>query len=656
MVLTSPVEQPGTMEERCMKIMLAGIALSALATAPVSADLPALIPRDALFGNPVKASPEISPDGKLLAYLAPSNGVLSVWVRTIGENDDRVIASDPERPIRIIQWQGDSRHVLYLQDKGGNENFHIFSVSTDGGTARDLTPNPKVRADIDDIDPAFPNTALIEKNERDPHFFDVYRLDLQSGHAVLDTQNPGDVAGWTADWKMTIRAALVQNADGSSLVRVRDNATAPWRTLVTFSAEDGFNAPLAFSPDGSALYIIDAKDANAARLMKYDLVSGKGAVVLADPRYDVTDAVIDAKTKELFAAAIERDRVDWTVLDPQYGPDFDALRSLHAGDFDITGASADGKTWIVGYDSDNGPFAYYTYSRDSRNGSLLFYTRPALLNYQLAPMQPISYKARDGLEIHGYLTLPQGVAPKNLPTVLFVHGGPWGRDSWGYNADVQWLANRGYAVLQVNFRASTGYGKAFLNAGNKQWAGTMRTDLVDAKNWAVQQGYSDPKRFAVMGGSYGGYATLAAVTFTPTEFTCGVDIVGPSNLNTLLASIPPYWQTERAQFSLRMGTDPSFLASQSPLFKADRIKVPLLIGQGLNDPRVNHRESDQIVAAMRKNDIPVIYVVFPDEGHGFARPENNKRFNAETEVFLGKCLGGRVEPAGPDESISAFLK
>ncbi|MBV8148655.1 MAG: S9 family peptidase [Candidatus Eremiobacteraeota bacterium] len=624
---------------------------------PVSADLPPLIPRDVLFGNPLKTSPQISPDGKMLAYLAPSNGVLSVWVRTIGRNDDRVIATDPSRPIRDISWQGDSRHVLYLQDKGGNENFHIFAVSINGGDSRDLTPNPKVRAGIDDIDPAYPDTALIETNERDPHYFDVYRLDLVSGKAVLDTQNPGDVAGWTADNKMTIRAALVQNPDGSSLVRVRDSASAaPWRTLVTFSADDGFNAPLAFSPDGSALYVIDAKDANAARLVRYDVASGKATVVLADPNYDVTDAAIDAKTKELFAAAIERDRVNWTVLDPQYNADFDAVRRLHAGDLQITNMSADGKTWIVGYNNDSGPFSYYTYNRDSQQGSLLFYTRPALLNYQLAPMQPISYKARDGLEIHGYLTLPPGVAPKNLPTVLFVHGGPWGRDSWGYSAYVQWLANRGYAVLQANFRASTGYGKAFLNAGNKQWAGTMRTDLIDAKNWAVQQGYSDPKRFAIMGGSYGGYATLAAVTFTPTAFTCAVDIVGPSNLNTLLASIPPYWQTDRAQFSLRMGSDPAFLNSQSPLFKADQIKAPLLIGQGLNDPRVNHRESDQIVAAMRKNDIPVTYVVFPDEGHGFARPENNKRFNAETEAFLGKCLGGRVEPAAPDESISAFLK
>ena len=269
-------------------------------------------------------------------------------------------------------------------------------------------------------------------------------------------------------------------------------------------------------------------------------------------------------------------------------------------------------------------------------------------------MQPISYKASDGLTVHGYLTLPVGVPPKNLPMVLFVHGGPWARDTWGYSSYVQWLANRGYAVLQVNFRGSTGYGKSFLNAGNRQWAGTMHQDLIDAKNWAVAQGYADPAKVAIMGGSYGGYATLAGVTFSPDAFVAGVDIVGPSNLNTLLQAIPPYWSTIRATFALRMGDTVDFLNSQSPLFKADQIKVPLLIGQGANDPRVNRRESDQIVAAMRKNNEPVEYIVFPDEGHGFARPENNRRFNAAVEAFLGKYLGGRVEPAGPDESVTAF--
>jgi dipeptidyl aminopeptidase/acylaminoacyl peptidase len=277
-----------------------------------------------------------------------------------------------------------------------------------------------------------------------------------------------------------------------------------------------------------------------------------------------------------------------------------------------------------------------------------------LLKYQLASMQPITYKASDGLTIHGYLTLPVGVPPKNLPMVVFPHGGPWARDSWGYNPYAQWLANRGYAVLQPNFRGSTGYGKSFLNAGNRQWAGTMHQDLIDAKNWAVAQGYADPSKVAIMGGSYGGYAVLAGVAFSPNAYAAGVDIVGPSNLNTLLQSIPPYWSTVRATFALRMGDSVAFLNSQSPLFKADQIKVPLLIGQGANDPRVNRRESDQIVAAMRKNNEPVEYIVFPDEGHGFARPENNRRFDAAVEAFLGKYLGGRVEPAAPDESVTAF--
>jgi dipeptidyl aminopeptidase/acylaminoacyl peptidase len=411
---------------------------------------------------------------------------------------------------------------------------------------------------------------------------------------------------------------------------------------------------VAFSADNRSLYVSSSVDANSARLLRYDLNSGTYSVVASDPTYDVGSPLIDAKTRKLAAVAFERDRTEWDVIDPAYEADFSVLRKLHDGDIGFLSSTANGRRLIVDYVVDNGPVAYYSYDRTTKHGTFLFVSRPALLNYKLAPMQPITYKASDGLTIHGYLTLPVGVAPKNLPMVLYVHGGPWARDAWGYNGYVQWLANRGYAVLQPNFRGSTGYGKSFLNAGNRQWAGTMHQDLIDAKNWAVTQGYADPAKVAIMGGSYGGYAVLAGVAFSPDAFAAGVDIVGPSNLNTLLASIPPYWSTIRATFALRMGDTVDFLNSQSPLFKADQIKVPLLIGQGANDPRVNRRESDQIVAAMRKNGEPVEYVVFPDEGHGFARPENNRRFDAAAEAFLGKYLGGRVEPAAPDESITAF--
>jgi dipeptidyl aminopeptidase/acylaminoacyl peptidase len=637
------------------KLAVATLAVLVLA-APlaVRADLPPLIPRAVLFGNPQKASPAISPNGTMLAYLAPYNGVLSIWVRTIGESDDRVVATDPARPIRNVIWQGDSKHVLYEQDKGGNENFHVYQTDIATKATRDLTPfGDKVRSDFEAVEPRFPNEILVASNKRDPNVFDVYRVNLTTGVATLDTQNPGTVAGWIEDNNFIVRAALQNNADGSSEILVRPNASSPWHTLLKASPDDQI-APVAFNADNGSLYVSSSVGANSSRLLRYELSSGQYSVVASDPTYDVGDPVVDVKSRKLVAVPFERDRTEWDVLDPAYEPDFAALRKLHTGDIGFLSATADGQRMIVDYLVDNGPVAYYSYDRSTKQGTFLFVSRPALLNYQLASMQPITYKASDGLTIHGYLTLPVGVPPKNLPMVLYVHGGPWARDSWGYSGYVQWLANRGYAVLQVNFRGSTGYGKSFLNAGNRQWAGTMHQDLIDAKNWAVAQGYADPSKVAIMGGSYGGYATLAGVAFSPAAFTAGVDIVGPSNLNTLLQAIPPYWSTIRATFALRMGDTVDFLNSQSPLFKADQIKVPLLIGQGANDPRVNKRESDQIVAAMRKNNEPVEYIVFPDEGHGFARPENNRRFNAAVEAFLGKYLGGRVEPAGPDESVTAF--
>ncbi|MBV8531825.1 MAG: S9 family peptidase, partial [Candidatus Eremiobacteraeota bacterium] len=569
-------------------------------------------------------------------------------------NDDRIVATDPARPIRNVLWQPDSKHVLYEQDKGGSENFHVYQTDVATKATRDLTPfGDKVRSDIENVDPRFKNVILVTSNKRDPNVFDVYRIDLQSGTATLDTRNPGTVSAWAEDNAFVVRAALQNDADGSTEILVRPDASTPWHTLLKASPDDQI-APLAFSADNRSLYVSSSVDANSARLLRYDLPAATFAAVASDPAYDVGQPLIDAKTRQLAAVSFERDRTQWDVLDPSYRADFEALEKLHAGDIGFLSTTANGRRLIVEYVVDDGPAAFYSYDRATRRGRLLFVSRPALLNYRLASMQPITYKAADGLTIHGYLTLPVGVAPRNLPTVLFVHGGPWGRDSWGYNGYVQWLANRGYAVLQPNFRGSTGYGKDFLNAGNRQWAGAMHQDLIDAKNWAVAQGYADPAKVAIMGGSYGGYAVLAGLAFSPDAFAAGVDIVGPSNLNTLLQSIPPYWSTERATFARRMGDTVGFLNSQSPLFKADQIKVPLLIGQGANDPRVNRRESDQIVAAMRKNDETVEYIVFPDEGHGFARPENNRRFNAAVEAFLGKYLGGRVEPAAPDESVTAF--
>lgn len=614
-----------------------------------------LIPREILFGSPERAAPQISPDGSAIVYLAPHAGILAVWVQTIGAGDARVVASDPKRPISNAFWSPDGSRVLYLQDAGGNENFHLFAVSPAGGDVVDLTPFPDARAGICALEYDRPGELLVTLNERDKRLFDVHHLDVETGKLELDTENPGTVVGWTADAELAVRAAVVAGGDASYEVIVRDSRSAPWRTLLATSPEDGMPQPVGFSPDGTALYVITAAGAETARLMRYDVATAAASVVVEDPVYDVANVVVSPQTKDVVAVSIARERLQWVVVDEAYAAEFAALGRANAGDFRVIGSDRDDAVWTVSYERDDASASYWTYSRATKTAEKLFDARPALAQYALAKMQPVSYAARDGLTIHGYLTLPPG-GSLPAPMVLLVHGGPWARDIWGFRSYPQWLANRGYAVLQVNFRGSTGYGKSFLNAGDRQWAGAMHADLLDAKQWSVEAGYADPARVAIMGGSYGGYAVLAALAFSPGAFAAGIDIVGPSNLNTLLASIPPYWETMRSEFATRMGEDEAFLNAQSPLFSADRISVPLLIGQGANDPRVNIRESDQIVEAMRKKNLPVTYVVFEDEGHGFARPDNNNRFNAEVEAFLAVHLGGRAEPPSANEAITPYLR
>ncbi len=627
------------------------------ATAAAQTALPeGMIPREILLGNPEKATPQISPDGTKLAWLAPHNGVLNVWVRNIGKTDDQVITSDKKRGIRLFRWQHDSEHVLYIQDKDGDENWHLYQTNLKTKMTRDLTPFDGVQAQLVAADPKFPDQILVGLNIRDRRLHDVYRLNLKNGALDVDTQNPGDVSDWTADNELQVRAASALTPDGGTVVRIRENATSPWKDFQRWSSDESFGGVEGFTPDNKGVRLVSSVDANAARLLEVDLATGKSSVIAEDRQFDVGGVMINPKTKKLEAAAFVRTRREWMLIDKTLQADFDALGKLLDADFDINSRDLDDKTWLVSYVSDNAPVYYYAFDRASKKATLLFSNRPALEKYKLAKMQPISFKARDGMTIYGYLTLPVDAPPRNLPMVLSVHGGPWGRDIWGLNNQTQWLANRGYAVLQINFRGSTGYGKAYLNAGDREWAGKMHTDLIDGKNWAAQQGYADPKKVCIMGGSYGGYATLVGVTFTPDEFACGVDIVGPSNLVTLIRSIPPYWVPIKAMFDKRLGkveTEEEFLKSRSPLFKADQIEVPLLIGQGANDPRVKQAESDQIVTALRKNSKPVEYIVFPDEGHGFARPENRLAFYAAAERFLVKYLGGRAEP--PSEATAKLL-
>jgi dipeptidyl aminopeptidase/acylaminoacyl peptidase len=643
------------------KLAVALLIFPSAFTAFASADEPALIPRDVLFGNPERASPEISPDGKYLAYLAPDDkNVLQVFVRSVGKQDDRKVTNDPQRGIRQYFWAYDSKHILYLQDTAGDENYHLHAIdiTTADLADRDLTPHKGVRVQGIDLDHKFPGEVLLGMNLKNKSKFDMYRLDLKTGEYKLDTENPGTVLSWVTDPDFKVRAATASTPDGGFDLLVREAPGQEWKKIRHWTNEEQGEA-VGFSADGKTLYLIGNHNANAQRLVALDLASDKETVMAEDAHYDVGGAFVHPTKRTIQAVAFNRDMVEWKILDESIADDFTALGKLHRGEFTVVSRDLADKTWLVTYRVDDGPTVTYVYDRESRKGEILFTNMPKLEKYKLARMTPISYKSRDGLTIHGYLTTPVGKEAKNLPTVLLVHGGPWGRDGWGFNPLPQWLANRGYAVLQVNFRGSAGYGKDFLNAGNREWAGKMHDDLLDAVDWLVKEGIADSKKIAIMGGSYGGYATLVGVAFTPDVFCCGVDIVGPSNLVSLLSTIPPYWAPLRAMFTKRVGnpaTEEEFLKSRSPLYKANQIKVPLLIGQGKNDPRVKQAESDQIVEAMRKAGKEVVYVIYKDEGHGFARPENRMHFFAITEQFLAKHLGGRSEPVGEIAGHSGEIK
>ena len=629
------------------------VVAAALVTVAQDKFTTSLIPREVLFGNPERTNPQISPDGTQLGYLAPVDGVLNIWIKTIGKDDERAVTNDTKRGIRNFNWQYDNKHVLYPQDVGGDENWRLYQTDIATKQTKDLTPFEKVRVDLVAYDWKTPDTVLFQANKRDPKLFDVYRVDLKTGKIEMDTENPGDVQGWQADNALEVRAAQVQTPDGGTIIRVRNAAKSPWRELIRWGPDETFGGISGFSPDNKKIWITTSLGVNAARLVEYDIATGAHKVIAEDSQFDVEGVVTNPKTNALEVVTFVKQRTEYDFIDPSLKADYEALQKVNHGDIAGLSRTLDDSKWIVTFVSDDAPVTHYVYDRASNKAAFLFTDRPALEKYKLASMKSIEYTARDGMNIYGYLTTPVGMDAKNLPMVVFVHGGPWGRDVWGYNRYAQWLANRGYAVLQVNFRGSTGYGKQYVNAGDRQWAGAMHTDLLDGKDWAVKQGVADANKVCIMGGSYGGYATLAGVAFSPEAFTCGVDIVGPSNLNTLLKTIPPYWSTILSTFHKRMGDSEEVLNAQSPLFKANQITAPLLIGQGANDPRVNKAESDQIVAAMRKNNKDVVYYVFPDEGHGFARPENNMAFNAATENFLAKYLGGRAEP--PTEAEAKLL-
>jgi dipeptidyl aminopeptidase/acylaminoacyl peptidase len=614
------------------------------ASAAVAAERPPIIPVTEFFDNPKISSAEISPDGKRFAFLAPEENRMNVFVCEVGEDfaKAKAVTHDRKRGIFSFAWTRDGAYVLYEQDQGGNENFHLYRVNPlkPEEPAKDLTPQEGARADIIDLPREHPDEALISLNARDKKYFDVYQVKISTGEQKLVETNPGDVDSWYADAHGVIRACAAQVEGGKTQIRVRDTGEGPFRTLGTYTDEEDASIQ-AFTEDGKSLYFTDARGSNTTRLVNLDIASGKETVLAQNPNYDIGNVIISDKTRKLLAVAFNEDKLVFQSFDPQFSKDLAALEKVHDGEVLFRNSDNDERKWIIAFNSPTDPGATYLYDRNTGEAKFLYRPRPWLKSNELVGMKPISFKSRDGLDIHGYLSLPKGVAPKDLPTVLVVHGGPWARDDWGYDPEVQFLANRGFAVLQINFRGSTGYGKDFLHAGDKEWGGKMLNDLVDGVNWIVGQGIADKKRVGIYGGSYGGYATLSALAFQPDVFACGVDYVGISNLLTFMKTIPPYWETFRDVMYRRVGnpeTDQALLRSRSPLFSADKIKAPLFIAQGYNDPRVNHAEAEQIVAALKKNGHPVEYMVKMDEGHGFENPENRIDFYTKMEAFLADHL------------------
>ena len=622
----------------------------------------ALIPRASLFGNPVRAGGQISPDGRQFAFIAPRDGVMNLWVAPIGDvAAARPLTAEKVRPIRQYFWSPDSKQLLFINDKGGDENFLLYGVATATGETRSLTPFTKTRVQVIQVSPLVTDRILVAVNNRDPKWHDVYSLDLASGKLTPLLTNKGDYSGFLADQNLVLRAATKSRDDGGSdYYRIVDNKVEA-AAFEQVGLDDSLStAPAGYTADGKTLYWIDSRDRKTAALVAQDVASGKRTVIGEDARADIGSVIADPQTGKVLAYDVNYLRSEWKPLDAAVGSDIKFLEGKLKGDINVTSATTDNSKWTVAVDPVTAPSSVWLYDRKTKALTKLYTPRPALEGMPLAAMHPIEIKSRDGLTLPSYLTLPpgsdangDGKADRPVPMVLLVHGGPWGRDDYGYNNIHQLLANRGYAVMSVNFRGSTGFGKDFVTASNLEWGRKMHDDLLDATDWAVAQGVTTADKVAIMGGSYGGYATLAGVTMTPDKFACGVDIVGPSNLETLLKTIPAYWEAIRVQFYKRMG-DPTtaeglaLLKERSPLYLADKIKVPLLIGQGANDPRVNVAESEQIVNAMKSRNIPVTYVVFPDEGHGFARPANNLAFFGITEQFLGKCLGGRAEALGDD--------
>ena len=663
------------------------VALAAIAAlAPAASAAPAgpvprtgtpLIPRAAVFGNSPKDAPQVSPDGQRVSWLAPdAQGVQNVWTQSVGGSDSaRAVTHESHRPIYAYDWAADSKHLLYLQDGDGDENNHVFSADLETGAVRDLTPFRGVRAQNLLVSLQHPGVILVALNLRDRRFFDMHRIDLETGAVTLEAKNPGDVLTWTVDWDFVVRGATAFDpVTCNTVIRVRDAADQPWRDLVTMPFEQalfdgqvvGGSLIAAFGPDNKSLVIHSALGSGFGRLVRVDGNTGKELEVLAShPSCDVASdnlhpaVMLDPRSRRVVAVAFDPGEPQWKFLDASLADDFAHIQQAAPGFARVESEDATHQKWVVALKRSDAPDRYIAYDRTTHAVTPLYSVRPALDGVTLAPKRVVNIPARDGLELVSYLTLPPGVPAKKLPLVLFIHGGPWVRDFAEYDPQVQLLANRGYAVLQVNYRGSTGFGTKFLNASTHEWGRATQQDLYDAVKWAIAQGIADPGRVAAMGWSGGGYATLMSLAQQPSMFACGVDGVGPGDLRTLFGSFPTYWDGILARWRRRVGDvehDDAFNRERSPMYHVDSIRAPLLVGQGKNDPRVKLANADAMVKALRDAGRDVTYVVYPDEGHGFARPENQLDFFGRIEEFLAAHLHGRAEPWAKLEGATAELK
>ena len=635
--------------------------------------LPPVLDRALFFGDPEIAAAQLSPDGEHISFMRPLDGVRNLWIKGVDEpfDDARPLTAD-DRPVPGSFWSQDGRYVLYVQDRDGDENYHVWAVDptaapeADTGVppARNLTDVDGVRAVIIAVPRATPDRILVGLNDRDPALHDVYAVEISTGERELLVQNDRNVADWSADLDGNVRLAVRQTSDGGTEILSVENGTLGDRVFACDWTETC--GPARFSPGGDQVWLVSnaGDDTDLTGLYTMDVTTGDTVLFERDPEgeVDLGGAYFHPETDELLATVYVGDRPRIYAHDDAFAADLEFLRDeLPEGEIGLSSQSRDGSLVLVSLSRDVDPGSVYLFDREQRSVELLYRSRPDIPIEHMAEMEPIRYTARDGLEIPAYLTVPRGAEPEDLGVVVLVHGGPWARDDWGYDAEAQFLANRGYAVLQPNFRGSIGYGKDFLNAGNREWGDAMQDDVTDGVAYLVERGIADPARVCIMGASYGGYATLAGMTFTPESYACGVNIVGISNLITLINSIPPYWGPIREQFIQRMG-DPDTdegraqLERQSPINHVERIERPLLVIHGANDPRVRQAEADQIVVAMREAGLPVEYIVAPDEGHGFVRRENRLAMYARIEAFLADHLGGRHQADMPDDVAERLVE